>query len=383
MKVLFLHSSSDLYGAGKILFLSVKMLQQQGYHPIVVLSSPGPLSTILLEQHIEVRFVRLGILRRKYHSLSGIINRFFTFRKAVKTLSEMVKKENITLIYSNTTAVLAGARVAAKTSTKHIWHVHEIIEQPKWLFQIISYLLNHHCDRIITVSDAVTKHWQQSVMREKITRIYNGIDYTPYSTPINESKGLRKELLLKDNQLLIGMIGRVHHWKGQDYFLEIAHHLLQKNKDIHFIMVGDAYPGNEYLYEHLNILKKKYKLDTHITDLGYRTDVADILKALDIFILPSTSPDPFPTVLLESMATGKAVAATAHGGAIEMIRNRQDGLLIPFDNASRAAEIIQEFIENADARNSMAISAQNRVMNTFSFEAYQKQLLETIRATIA
>ncbi len=379
MKILFLHSSSDLYGAGKILLVSVHTLKKNGYTPIVVLSSPGPLADALQDKGIEVRFIPLGILRRKYYSIPGIINRIITFRKAVKKLTSLVTIENIQLIYSNTTAVLVGARVANKTAKKHIWHVHEIIEKPKWLFNIIAYCLNHYCDRMIVVSDAVALHWQKKVTAEKIIRIYNGIDYSAYLQTDTDSIALRKELLPTHKKILIGMIGRVHHWKGQDYFLEIAKHLKDYRQDIHFVMVGDAFPGNEYLYDKINELKQTYQLEKDVTDLGYRTDIAALLKCFDLFILPSTAPDPFPTVLLEAMASSTAVAATSHGGAVEMIRPHQDGLLIPYDDAASAAAQIQEILSNEALLQQMGESARERVIHTFSFETYSQRLGSVIK----
>ncbi len=381
MKILFLHSSSDLYGAGKILLLSVHTLKKNGHTPIVVLSSPGPLAEALQDIGIEVRFIRLGILRRKYYSISGIINRIITFRKAVKTLSNLVTIENIPLIYSNTTAVLVGARVARKTGKKHLWHVHEIIEKPALLFNIIAYCMNHYCDRVIVVSDAVASHWQKKVSAEKIIRIYNGIDYSAYLQTDTNSMALRKELLPAHKKVLIGMIGRVHHWKGQDYFLEIAAQLKTYRQDIHFVMVGDVFPGNEFLYDKINEIKQAYHIEKDVTDLGYRKDIAELLKCFDLFILPSTAPDPFPTVLLEAMASSATVVATSHGGAVEMIRPGKDGLLIPYNDAALAAFKIQEILSNETLKKQMGESARDRVINTFSFEAYSKRLLSVIEET--
>lgn len=375
MRVLLLHSSSDLYGAGKILLVVTEILQQAGHTPIVVLSGSGPLSDALQAQGVQVHLIPLGILRRKYANLSGIWNRLQTLRKAYQSLKQLIQEEKIDLLYSNTTAVLVGAWLQRSLGIKHVWHIHEILPQA-WLSRFLGYWIQRTSDAVIVVSDAVAKHWQDYIQPEKIRRIYNGIDYTPYTTINNNT--LRSQLLPTDKNLLVGMIGRVHHWKGQDYFLEIASHLNKQYPNLHFVMVGDAFPGNEYLYERLDQLKEAYQLQEVVTDLGYRTDIPDILQALDIFILPSIAPDPFPTVLLEAMASGKPVVATAHGGATEMIEPNQSGVLIPWNDAATAANMMMPLLNDASTRTAMSQAARNRVIKTFSKEAFRIALLKTL-----
>lgn len=376
MRVLLLHSSSDLYGAGKILLVVTEILQQAGHRPIVVLSGTGPLADALQAQGVQVHLIPLGILRRKYANLSGIWNRLQTLRKAYQSLKQLIQEEKIDLLYTNTTAVLVGAWVQRKLGIKHVWHIHEILPQA-WLSRFLGYWIQRTSDAVIVVSDAVAKHWQDYIQPEKIHRIYNGIDYTPYTT-INNSNPLRSQLLPAGKNLLVGMIGRVHHWKGQDYFLEIASHLNKQYPNLHFVMVGDAFPGNEYLYERLHQLKEANQLQKLVTDLGYRTDIPDILQALDVFILPSIAPDPFPTVLLEAMASGKPVVATAHGGATEMIEPNQSGMLIPWNDAATAANMMMSLLNDASTRTSMGQAARNRVIKTFSKEAFRIALLKTL-----
>jgi hypothetical protein len=98
MKVLLLHSSSDLYGAGKILLVVTEILQQAGHTPIVVVSGPGPLVDALQAKGISVHLIPLGILRRKYANPSGIRNRIQTLRKAYLSLKQLIQQEKIDLL---------------------------------------------------------------------------------------------------------------------------------------------------------------------------------------------------------------------------------------------------------------------------------------------
>lgn len=381
MKILILHSSSDLYGAGKILLITVAAIQEAGHTPIVIVSEPGPLSDQLQQNNVDVKFIKLGILRRKYKSIPGIWNRIKTLYKAHRSIRKIIFEEEIDLLYSNTTAVLVGALVARSSGIRHIWHIHEIIQKPKILASFLGKIVNRYSHKVIVVSNAVLDHWKQWVNHEKITCIHNGINYSPYVSVSNESNTLKDHLLPENANLLVGMIGRVHHWKGQDYFLEIASHLLKMKFSVHFIMVGDVFPGNEYLYEKLNHIKEEKELKNHVTDLGYRTDIPALLQSFDLFVLPSVQPDPFPTVILEAMASAKMVAATAHGGALEMITDGADGVLIPWNNAEVAAEKISIYLQNPALRKAIGNAAQSKVMDHFSENAFKKRLMDVILNT--
>lgn len=368
MKLLILHSSSDLYGASKILLTTISIFQKHRHESIVVLSSPGALSEKLAEMGVRVVYLPLGIIRRKYMNPKGIINRIQQTKQAIKAIQEIIREEKIDILYSNTTAVLAGAFAAHKMGIKHIWHIHEIITQPFFLFRGLSWLLKKYASHIIVVSKAVQDHWKKYIPISKILLVYNGIDYSEYHSPAAAQAKLR-----------IGMIGRVHHWKGQGYFLQIAGELIKTYPDLEFIMVGDAFPGNEYLYEEINRLKTQHNLVNAVRDLGYRTDIPAILNQLDIFVLPSILPDPFPTVVLEAMAAGCAVVATNHGGATEMIESGKEGLLIPWNDAKAAATIMKPIIENAAQRKAMGAAAAKKVRAQFSVESFEKKMLNLLK----
>ncbi|RZJ80635.1 MAG: glycosyltransferase family 1 protein, partial [Flavobacterium sp.] len=131
MNILILGASSDLYGGSKILAIVANILQKGKHKPIVVVSEHGELIGELNRLGVEVRIVRLGILRRKYFSVPGILNRIKVNRSAWKALGKLIDEEKIDVVYSNTTGVLIGAFLAKKKNIKHIWHIHEIITKPK------------------------------------------------------------------------------------------------------------------------------------------------------------------------------------------------------------------------------------------------------------
>ena len=370
--ILMLHGSSDLYGASKIFLESVRVLMHAGYGIVVVLSEDGPLVEELKRLKAEVHIHKLGILRRKYFNPSGLLNRVNTIWKAKAFLEELMVKKQITHIYSNTSAVLVGAFLARKKGVRHIWHLHEILLSPRWFARAMGKIINSNADKVVVVSQAVWDNWKDKVDESKLVLLHNGIDYQPY---LQSKTDIRTEILGSEGKILIGMIGRINHWKGQGYFLDIAQSLVQTHQNVHFVIVGDAYPGTEHLVTEMEEKIKNSGLQTQVSYLGFRRDIPEILNALDIFVLPSILPDPFPTVILEAMAAAKPVVATAHGGANEMIVEEETGFLVPWDNAEAAAKPISELVENNAMRKEMGEMGRSRVLDKFSPESFRRNFL--------
>lgn len=373
MNLLILHGSSDLYGASKILLVTVQVLLKKGYRPLVVLGHPGPLADKLLEAGAEVTYIRLGILRRKYKNPIGILNRLYVLMKAYQSLKRLIRDRQITTVYSNTTAVLAGAFAARAMGVKHIWHIHEIIESPKWLSLLLGKLVNSYSHHVLVVSTAVQQSWGRYVSAAKLQLVHNGIDYAPYLQP---SGKLRAELGVSEDTVVVGMVGRVHYWKGQNYFLQIASLLHRQFPQLHFVMIGDAFPGYEYLYDQLSAIIVRENLQEKVTDLGYRTDVAELLQGFDILVLPSILPDPFPTVILEAMASGKPVVATQQGGALEMVENGHTGIWIPVNEAAQAAAAMEQLVFSQPLRKRMGDKGREKVLAEYSLEAFENKMIK-------
>lgn len=374
MNILILHSSSDQYGASKILLGIVQLLINRNHRVKVVLSESGPLSADLLQAGAEIIYIRLGILRRKYFSPTGIINRLHTIRSAKKALEKIIRQENIELVYSNTTGVLAGALTAKTCRVKHMWHVHEIIEKPQWFKRILGKIMRQYAQTVVVVSEAVKKSWLSVIPENKMVVVHNGIDYTPY---LQEQPSIHASFGFPEDALIIGMVGRVHYWKGQDYFIQIAGQLHPRFPQLRFIMVGDAFPGYEYLYAQNENLIHQLQLQDVIKNLGFRKDIPAVLQCIDLLLLPSQLPDPFPTVILEAMASAKPVIATQMGGALEMIESGITGDFMPHDNAAAAANKIANWL-NTDKLHAAGQAARKRVLEKFSLEAWEHTLINSI-----
>ncbi|MCS5491130.1 glycosyltransferase family 4 protein [Algoriphagus limi] len=369
--ILFLQSSSELYGSGKIFLQVLRVYQEEGFRPIVVLTNEGPIQSLLEKEEVPVFIQNLGILRRKYLSPWGLFNRAQKNREAFNFLTKLHQSYQFELVFSNTLAVVIGAYWAKKKQIPHTWHIHEILLGPKPLVWWLSKMLDSTTPHPIAVSKSVGNHWQSKLKKAKLSVIYNGIPYEPY---LNAKPTLREELGLSPDQILIGMVGRINPGKGQGFFLEMTQELISKNSNLHFVLVGDPFPGYEPILEELLQKIEKDGLSAKVSYLGFREDIPQIMASLDIFVLPSVLPDSFPTVILEAMAAGKPIVATKSGGAVEMVEEGKTGFLIPIGDVNQGIKALNQLIEDKNLREKMGKAGQDRVLKEFSLEAFKENI---------
>ena len=373
MRILLLHSSSDLYGASKIFLQTVTLLRKQGHQCLVVLSNKGSLEEALELLEAEVHIINLGIIRRKYFNIAGLFNRLQKWSTATSLLNTIILSHQIELVYSNTASVLIGAWVAKKNRLKHFWHIHEIIESPKILHYFLNWQMRRGADKLIVVSDAVATCWEDGLTeKNSLTRIYNGIEPITHPFTIH----YRKQYNIPEDAVVLGLASRIHVIKGQPYFLAIAKALKARSttSNIHFLIAGDPYPGQEYLVEEMLALIREYKLEAEVHYLGKVEQMSSFYAAINLLVVSSVQPDSLPTVILEAMQYGIPVAATAQGGALEMVKENETGIFIPLDNAILAAEKIHAILPST-TRHQMCAAGKERVATYFSQAAFEKNMI--------
>mgnify|MGYP000529995813 FL=1 len=231
-------------------------------------------------------------------------------------------------------------------------------------------MINKYSNRVLTVSESVKKHWVKYIDSNKIYRIYNGIVF--------EKEVELIELEKDESDFVITSIARIIPYKGHDYLIDIAIELIDKSKKFKFLIVGDTLPS--YVSYELSIKQriKDLKLENQIKFLGFRNDVSNILKQSDLFIHPAISPDPLPTVLFESLHYGVPTVATNLGGAIEILDNGNNGLLIPYNDPKKAAVLINEYCNNIKLQKMHLENSKKNFKINFSSESFNKNILKEV-----
>ncbi len=323
--ILYIHAGAELYGADIVLLNLIKGIDKEKYKPYVILPCDGPLVEKMKQNNINVEVVSYPILRRQYFNIKGIFKYITEYIKYSKILVNKVEEYNIDILHVNTIAVLEGVYVKRKTKVKLIWHIHEILEKPKIIAKILSKIVAKSADKVIVVSNAVKKHLEtMAKFKREIKVIYNGVDNEIFNSD-NDVSYLKEEFKIPENSKIIGMIGRINAWKGQKDFIDATNKLLKKYTDLYAILVGGVFEGQEWRKKELEEYIAKQENSDRIIISDFREDTKNIHNLFDIFVLPSIDPDPLPTVVLESMATGKPIVAYEHGGVCEMVKEDFNG----------------------------------------------------------
>ena len=368
-KILILHSSNDLYGASKIFIQTCDLLHNANYEIHVMLPSKGPLDE-LIDKNILINYHNLGVLRKKYLNPLGLFNRFIINIKAISFLSDYVKKNKINLVYTNTSTIISAAVAAKKNKIPSLFHVHEIPISNKIYEIFIGKIINRYSSKVLTVSESVKKHWLKYIEVKKIERIYNGIIFSKTDSLVERERD--------QDDFVITSVARIIPYKGHGYLIDIANELIKKSSKFKFLIVGDTLSSYVSYEKSVKQKVKDLGLENQIKFLGFREDVSSIFKQSDLFIHPAISPDPLPTVLFESLYNELPSVATNLGGAIEILDNGNNGLLIPYNDPKKAANLIYEYCTNTKLQKKHLENSKKNFKINFSSELFNKNILKEV-----
>jgi len=374
-RVLLLHSSNDMYGASRIVLQVIDILIKAKYEVYVILPYEGVLNKIITEKGASCSIFNLGVFRKKYMNLKGLYNRFLKIQKAKNHISNFIDKHHIDLLYTSTSVIISGGLAAKKSGIPSISHIHEIPTANK-PYEIFSGLfVRYFSKKVIVVSNIVAKHWQPYLKKQQLVKQYNGIIFPVTKTTENINRKIRQNITVTS-------VARLIPYKGHKYFIEVASELLKLNNQYEFLIVGDTFPGYEPYEEELKTLVIENDLYQKIHFLGYRTDIEAILAKSDLFFHPSIAPDPLPTVLFEAIKMKLPLAATELGGAVEILDNGNCGLLVPHNNAKKAAYLINNYFKDEKLKISNIEKAIEYTNQHFSPSQFKKNILNIFEITL-
>jgi len=368
--ILLLHSSNDLYGASKIFLQLIDLFLSKDFNIHVVLPEKGKLDDLLNKKEITISYNELGVLRKKYLNPLGLVNRLVFNIKAIKFLSNYIKIHSIDLVYTNTSTILCGGIAAKKNGISSLFHIHEI-PRGNWLYEIFSSkIINRISHKVLVVSNSVKNHWQKNIDKDKIERVYNGILF--------EKTNSSNEIDRNSDDYIITSVARLIPYKGHLYLIDIADELMKKSKKFKFLIVGDTLPSYAYYEKRLKQKVKNLGLENQILFMGFRNDISSILKQSDLFIHPAIAPDPLPTVLFESLYNNLPSVATNLGGAIEILDNGKNGLLIPYNDPKKASDLINEYYRNNKLLKKHLENSKKNFKINFSSKSFNKNILKEV-----
>ncbi|MDW8102179.1 MAG: glycosyltransferase family 4 protein [Anaerolineae bacterium] len=358
--VLFIDHAPALGGAEKILLLLLKYLDRNRWQPHLACTG-GPLAEEAALLNVPVHCLPMPRLRRSLRApLDGLSTAWLIARLARKIGAAL-------LVATTIRAALFGALAACFSRIPFVWYMHDFWlseSRPrrlwadrtgKWLFCTIAV-------QVIANSHATADHLP---CRNKVTVVHNGIEVDEYDPTMN-GRPFRRKYGLPEEGLVVGMVGRLRPWKGQDRFLRIMARIRKMMPDVRGLVVGgtpfkvdDDYP--QQLYR----LAAELGLSQHVIFTSHLDDVRPALAAMDVFVHPG-DPEPFGLVNIEAMAMGKPVVAFAHGALPEIVIHEKTGWLVPPGDEEAMAKAIQALLQNPLQRSALGSAGRKRVQEHFT-----------------
>jgi glycosyltransferase involved in cell wall biosynthesis len=362
-KVLLVHSGASLYGSDRCLLAIACGLDTRRYVPVVALPREGPLLTELARHKVETHVLPIAVLRRIY-APSYACRLAGQMPISVRGLGRFMEARGVSLVHTNASSVLSSGPAARLRGLPHICHVREIPRLPRPVRRLCARFVSWESDRVIVDSRAVREQFLGDLVPDSKTRLIHDAINLESFRGLPPRAAAKSQIGMPPGGPLIGTVGRVTPWKGHRSFVEAAGLIAGRVPEANFVVVGDVDTRlNRRYRRQLEARAQELGLSQRMRFVGFREDVSVYLAAMDVFVLPSSAPEPFGRVVLEAMASGTPVVATAHGGPVEVLEGGRCGLLVPPNDERALAEAVERLLEDAELGARLAGEAMSRVQD--------------------
>lgn len=383
-RVLFVDQSGEIGGAELSLLDLVSARRSEG--DSVVLLGHGPFEGRLADAAITVEVLPLSI---KVEKAAGRLRQLAAGPRvlvAAWRLAKLARKHDV--IYANTQkAAVLGAIAARLARRPLIWHVRDMLDAGHFSQanrRVVIGMTNRSATRIIANSQATAQAYRDAGGSVETSVVYNGIDPAPFEAVTdNDGQALRSELGVPGHATLVGAFGRLTPWKGQ-------HVLLQALRDpaleaTHALIVGEAlFTDEDRDYAaRLRDEAAAPPLGGRVHWLGHRDDVPGLMRACDVIVHTSTQPEPFGRVLVEGALAGRPTVGTNAGGAAEIIRDGDNGLLTTPGDVGELVAAIDGLLTMPDEAAQLALRGRADALQRFGLATYVARVNELIAAAVA
>lgn len=360
LRILMIHQGTELYGSDRSFASSVHAVREQfpSAQIDVVLPGEGPLLDIIRPSASRFIFEPGGILRKIEIKRSP----FQAIARLIAT-SQIYRRLffNYDIFYVNTVVCVSAIfALRNQPSNRKFVHVREI--PSRFQRRIFGALLRYSKAKIIYNSNETAKSFEVEG-----NVVYNGV-----SKP-----GLKEvSYKTKSSPIRLLIVGRVNLWKGQQFVLD-AISRYGRNINAHIRIVGDVFPGYEYLLDDLH--KTASDCVQQIDFIGFSNEIASEIAWSDFVLVPSILPEPFGRVAIESFAVGRPVIASNGGGLCEIVTDNVDGFLFEQANDQAFVQTLRRAISLTEEQyREMCTNAEEKYERKFTEKYYKECIAEAI-----
>lgn len=247
----------------------------------------------------------------------------------------------------------AGQRAPALIATRRVDFHLKTNAFSRWKYRQV--------DCFIAASEAIRQMLiGDGIAPARVVTVHEGVDVDRIDA--EPTVNVHEALWLPHKAPLIGNVAALVAHKGQRYFVEAAHLVVQKIPDARFVILGEG-----ELREHLEHMVREFHLEKHVLLPGFRTDVIGCIKGFDLFVMSSIT-EGLGTSSLDAMACRKAVVGTSAGGIPEVVADGESGIIVPPRDAQSLADAIIRLVRDEPLRKQMEATAYARVRERFTVE---------------
>jgi len=379
-RVLFVDHTA-MMGGGEVALLNlVRHLDGPRYEPVVALFAEGPLATRLHQLGIDTHVLPLA--SSVAHTRKDALGLRTLFRLGdvagtllfIRRLSSFIREQQIDLVHTNSLkADVIGGLAARLADVPLIWHIRDRIEDdylPAPVVHVFRWLCRVLPDSLIANS-AATLQTLHLARHDRGEAIHSGIELDR-TRVVHDGMGSIQPAPIGQPPCVagrrVGLVGRISPWKGQHVFLEAAALVLHRFPEVRFQVIGAALFQEQDYERKVRQLAGDLGLNERVEFTGFRDDVPQLIAQLEVLVHASTTGEPFGQVVIEGMAAGKPVVATAGGGVPEIVIDGVTGLLVPMGDAESMAAAICRLLEDPTTARRMGLLGSQRVRQQFTID---------------
>ena len=358
MKIIEVSSDTNIGGAGKCLLALLKNFDYDKFEVKVILPENS-----LLKPYID----ELGIL---VIEVGSIANKSLD-KNAIGELKRIFKAEKPDLVHTHASM---SARIAAKAArTKIVYTRHSVFPPPKKISKGIGKAINgavnnYLADGIIAVAQAAKENLTDTgVSDKKITVILNGVDGLK-PVPTVKREEIKKSFGVESGERVISIIARLNEVKGHEYFINAADMLLKDGIKAKFFIAGTG-DREEILREKIKSLGR----EKEIILTGFINNVDELLNITDVQINASFGTEATSLALLEGMSLGVPAVVSDFGGNPGVIKDGQNGFVVPKQDAAAIAEKTKELLSDKKLYGKLSDGAKEIFAKNFTAKTMTRQ----------
>ena len=357
MNLLISESSTAVGGQELAVLLHAGGLRKRGHDVRLILELGSPIHQMAVSQGLPVEAIPMRRLR---------------YPTAILAFRRIMAQHRPDLLHVNSSrdswiGALAARLVPARPAVIRTRHISTPLNR-----NVTTRLLYRRLiDFVIVTGSELTRRGlieRDGLEPYRVAAFPIGIDVEEFR-PGKPDRDLRQEFGLAAEHRLVGLISYLRTYKGHEYFIEAAARVLPRAKDVTFLIVGEG-PEEERLRARIASLG----LSHHVRMLGFRQDLLNVFRSLDLFVIPSVEGDTIPQVLMQALAIGLPVISTTVGSIPDVVQDGKTGFVVPPRNAEALAERILTLLDDPALRAAMGAQGRELVEREYSLDCMLDRL---------